>query len=339
MHTSHEKSFELASWQMEFVEQYLRDTKAKSLLVAEAGMGKTVTALYTASKMLESRVIDSTLIITDRVVLRDQWRSAAHTYGIDLAGSIESHLHGDGVVVNIQSLHSEKQHLSLEEIGQSRRWLIIADDPSFEPKAVAGVVDRLLAVNKDSKALFIARQIPKEIPFESEFRFNSEFIFDRSIIQLLSTEIQIARFAPSFSILRQLERGSASMDDLSWREFEKLIATLLEKDGYVVDLMQGSKDGGVDVVAVKDMGAAGYFKTLWQAKKKAQKNKVGISIVRELADTRQEFGASKGIIVTSSYLTRGALARVDRDKYLLGKVDRDDLEQWIQRALFGRADR
>jgi HJR/Mrr/RecB family endonuclease len=125
---------------------------------------------------------------------------------------------------------------------------------------------------------------------------------------------------------------------LSWREFEKLIAALLEKDGYVVDLMQGSKDGGVDVVAVKDMGSAGYFKTLWQAKKKAQKNKVGISIVRELADTRQEFRASKGIIVTSSYLTSGALQRVDRDKYILGKVDRDDLEQWIQRTIFGQTD-
>lgn len=323
---------------MEFVDQYLRDTKAKSLLVAAPGTGKTITALYAANRMLESRVVDSTLIITDRVALRDQWRSAAQTYGIDLAGSIESFLHGDGVAVNIQSLRSEKQHPSLEEIGQSRRWLIIADDPSFEPKAVSGLVDRLLASNKNSKALYIARQVPEELSFESEFRFNSEFILDRSIIQLPSTELQVARFAPSFSILCQLERGSTSLDDLSWREFEKLIAALLEKDGYVVDLMQGSKDGGVDVVAVKDMGSAGYFKTLWQAKKKAQKNKVGISIVRELADTRQEFGASKGIIVTSSYLTRGALRRVDRDKYILGKVDRNDLEQWIQRTLFGRTD-
>jgi restriction system protein len=338
MLTSHLKSFALAEWQIKFVDQYLRDTKTKSLLIAAPGTGKTVTALYAAKKMLESRTIDSTLIITDRVVLRDQFRSTAQIYGMDLTDSIEGCLRGDGAAVTIQSLRSERQYLSLEEVGKSRRWFIIADEPVFAPEAVVGVVDQLLAGNKDSKVLFVARQIPKEISFESEFRFHSEFILDRSIIQLPSTEIQVARFAPSFSLLRQLERGSTALDDLSWREFEKLIAALLEKDGYVVDLMQGSKDGGVDVVAVKNMGAAGYFKTLWQAKKKAQKNKVGISIVRELADTRQEFGASKGIIVTSSYLTSGALQRVDRDKYLLGKIDRDDLEQWIQRTLFGRVD-
>jgi hypothetical protein len=204
MPTSPLRSFALAKWQMKFVDQYLRDTKTKSLLVTAAGTGKTVTALYAANKMLESRTVDSTLIITDRVILRDQWRSAAQTYGMDLAGSIDGYLRGDGAAVNIQSLRSEKQHLSLEEVGKSRRWLIIADDPGSEPKAVAGVVDQLLASNKGSKALFIARQVPKELSFESEFRFNSEFILDRSIIQLPSTELQVARFAPSFSILRQL---------------------------------------------------------------------------------------------------------------------------------------
>ena len=98
--------------------------------------------------------------------------------------------------------------------------------------------------------------------------------------------------------------------------------------------MRGTKDGGVDVVAVKDLEAVGSFKTLWQAKKKGLNNRVGLSVIRELADTRNEMKASKGIIVTSTYLTRGALARVQRDKYILGKVDRDDLNGWIRRAFF-----
>jgi restriction system protein len=85
--------------------------------------------------------------------------------------------------------------------------------------------------------------------------------------------------------------------------------------------------------AQSDMGEAGFFKTLWQAKKKEAKNKVGLSVIRELADTRSEFKASKGIIVTSTYLTKDALARIQRDKYILGKVDRDDLNEWIERTL------
>ena len=137
----------------------------------------------------------------------------------------------------------------------------------------------MLSVNGGSRALFIARHVPSDLSFEAEFRFKTEFIFDHAIIEVPSTEARVARFAPSFSLLRELQRGPAAIDGLSWREFERLIATLLEKDGYTVELMQGSKDGGVDVIAVKDLGATGYFKTLWQAKKQNVKNKVGISIV------------------------------------------------------------
>jgi hypothetical protein len=329
-------SFVPAKWQEEFVSKYLSEPKAKSLLVATPGTGKTVTALYAAIKMLESGIVDSTLVITDGLALTEQWRYAANSYGIDLKGSIENFIRGDAAALNIQSLLGHDLQPSIEEIGKSRRWLIIADDPSYKPKSVATLVDRLLNINKDSKALFMARNVPIELSFEAEFRFNTEFILERSIIELPSTEMQVARFAPSFSILRQLEKGTVSIDEMSWRNFEKLIAALLEKDGYIVELMQGTKDGGVDVVAVKDMGAVGYFKTLWQAKKNSEGNKVGVSIVRELADTRMEFGASKGIVVTTSYLTKGALQRVDRDKYILGKVDHDDLELWIQQTLFGR---
>ena len=57
--------------------------------------------------------------------------------------------------------------------------------------------------------------------------------------------------------------------------------------------------------------------------------------MRELADTRLEVGASKAVIVTTSYLTHGALKRVERDRYLLGKVDRDDVDRWIDRTLRG----
>jgi restriction system protein len=196
----------------------------------------------------------------------------------------------------------------------------------------------MLGLNAGSRALFISSRVPKGLSYEAEFRFRTEFIVDRSIIEAVATANRIARFSPSFSLLPQLQNGPATIDSMSWREFEKLVAALLEKDGYVVELMKGSKDGGVDIVAVKDLGPNGYFKALWQAKKQSVKNKVGIAVIRELADTREEFGASKGIIVTSSYLTRGALQRVDRDKYILGKIDRRDLDVWIRRALFGTDD-
>ena len=328
----------LAPWQREFVDKFVSDPKQKPLLVAAPGTGKTTTALVAANVMLNRGIVDATLVISDRVMLRDQWRDVAARYGMSLAESIEQHLDRQGVSATIQSLRAKGSEASVDEASRSRRWFIIADDSAYETKSLAALVDRMLSANIESRALFIARLVPANLSFEAEFKFRTELVLDRSILEARSTEIRVARFSPSFSLLRRLQRGTAAIDTLSWREFEKLIAALLERDGYVVDLMQGSKDGGVDVVAVKNLGAAGYFKTLWQAKKQSQKNKVGISIVRELADTRNEFGASKGIIVTSSHLTSGALQRIERDKYILGKVDREDLDAWIQRTLFGRRD-
>ncbi|HEY6873044.1 MAG TPA: restriction endonuclease [Geobacteraceae bacterium] len=324
----------LANWQQDFVDQFLSQQHSKSLLVAAPGTGKTITALFAANKMLERGLVDSLLVISDRIVLRDQWRHIANRYGIELENSLENHLGRYGVSATLQSLRTKDAEARVEAAARARRWLIVADDPAYETKSLVSLVDRMLSLNNDSKALFISRNVPQGLSYESEFRFKTEFILERSILEAPATEIRVARYAPSFSLLRQLQKGTTALDSLSWREFEKLIATLLEKDGYTVELMQGSKDGGVDVIAVKDLGANGYFKALWQAKKQALTNKVGISVVRELADTRQEFGASKGIIVTSSYLTSGALNRINRDKYILGKVDREDLDAWIRRTLF-----
>jgi restriction system protein len=321
--------------QQEFVDQFLREQSSKSLLVAAPGTGKTTTALFAASKMLSQGVVDSLLVISDRVVVRDQWSEAAKRYGIELETSFKNHLSQRGASITLQSLLTKSSTEAIEEAGRARRWLIIADDTPHETDPLVALVDRMLSFNDSSKALFISRFVPGGLSFDSEFRFGSELILDRSILDAPATEIRVARFAPSFSLLRQLQNGSAAIDEMSWRDFERLIAALLERDGYTVELMDGTKDGGVDVMATKNLGPSGYFRTLWQAKKKNQSNKVGISVVRELADTRQEFGASKGIIVTSSYLTRGAIERINRDKFILGKVDRRDLDAWIRRTFFG----
>lgn len=325
----------LAHWQQDFVNKFLRQQSAKSLLVAQAGTGKTVTSLVAAWEMVERGIVDSVLVISDRIVVRDQWRQVAGRYGLDLADTLESELGRHGLSATLQSLRSESARAKIAEAAIARRWLIIADDPGYETSSLVILVDRMLALNPDSRALFIARNVPEGLSFDAEFRFRTEFILDRKILESPATELRVAHFAPTFSLLRDLQRDSTALDNLTWRHFEKLIATLLEKDGYAIELMQGSKDGGVDVVAVKDLGVNGYFKALWQAKKQGRSSKVGISVVRELADTRHEFRASKGIIVTSSYLTRGALQRIERDKYLLGKVDRNDLDAWIRRTLAG----
>jgi Restriction endonuclease/Type III restriction enzyme, res subunit len=320
----------LTSWQQGFVDQFVSQQHSKSLLVAASGTGKTLAVLVAAKNLFERRTVDSLLVISDRALIRDQWRHAAAQYGIHLGHSLKGSPEPHGTSATIQSLRSKDALATMEAAIGGRRWLIVADEPGNEANSV---VDRILSNNKESRALCVAPYVPSGQSFEAAFRFRSELLLGRAILECAGTELCVARFAPSFALLRRLISEATSLDRMSWREFEKLIATLLENDGYTVELMQGSKDGGVDVVAMKDLGANGFYKALWQAKKRSAANKVGISVVRELADTRQEFGASKGIVVTTSYLTRGALQRIEREKYILGKVDRLDLDAWIRRTL------
>ena len=146
----------------------------------------------------------------------------------------------------------------------------------------------------------------------------------------------LAIFSPSITVLERLHRQQAKLDTITWRELEKLIAELLDNEGYEVKLGKGSKDGGADIIAFKNLPGVGPIKSVWQAKHYAGGNKIGINLIRELADVRNELGASKAIMVTTSYLTSGALDRVERDKYTLGKVERNELEKWIDKRLFGQ---
>ncbi|GHO88196.1 restriction endonuclease [Dictyobacter formicarum] len=157
-------------------------------------------------------------------------------------------------------------------------------------------------------------------------------LYSQTALASLETRQQIARLSPSFRIFEKiLDQQGAPLDRLHWREFEELIADLLEKDGYQVKLGCGTKDGGQDIIAMKELEGVGSFMSVWQAKKLVPEKKVGLSVIRELADTRTQHKASKGIIVTSTYLTRGALERVSQDQFILGKVDRDDLMKWVRR--------
>lgn len=174
-----------------------------------------------------------------------------------------------------------------------------------------------------------------EMLFSKQFALLRRIRYDREELVLPETRLEIGYLSPSFRILEKILAGGINLDKIHWRELEELVAELLEKDGYFVELGSGQSDGGADIIATKDLGEVGFFKSIWQAKKK-HRNKVGIAVIRELADTCNEHKANKGIIVTTSYLTSGALARVKRDEYILGKVDRDDLLKWIERVLRGR---
>ena len=118
----------------------------------------------------------------------------------------------------------------------------------------------------------------------------------------------IARFVFSLWGIAQLRKlqqrrlldsqtGLASIRELSWRDFERLLAEAFRRRGYQVEETGPGPDGGVDLILRR-----GDQVTLVQAK---QWNtfRVGVKIVRELYGVQKAQGATTAIVVTSGRFT------------------------------------
>lgn len=149
----------------------------------------------------------------------------------------------------------------------------------------------------------------------------------------ISDGVLIRGCAPSLVALRRLFSKGVDLGKINWRELEEIVGELLSLDGYNVEVGRGTKDRGIDVLASKVLPHVGLLRTVWQAKHLKPGNKVALKTIRELADIRDKAGATKGIIVTTGFLTAGALQRIRQDAYCLEKVERPELEDWIRRSL------
>jgi hypothetical protein len=121
------------------------------------------------------------------------------------------------------------------------------------------------------------------------------------------------------------------MRSLDWRSFEKLLAQIIEDFGYEVDLQRGTKDGGVDIFAIRRTGGAfGVEKYLVQAKR--WKNSVGVQPVRELLYLHTENKMTKSCLATTATFTAGAWDLADVHKWTLSLKDFAGLSEWVQDA-------
>jgi hypothetical protein len=79
--------------------------------------------------------------------------------------------------------------------------------------------------------------------------------------------------------LSLLDKSPDLLFQLPSRRFEELVAEILEKQGYEVDLTPASGDGGFDMYAAKKDGL-GKFLYLVECKRYTPPNKVGVEIIR-----------------------------------------------------------
>jgi DNA-binding response OmpR family regulator len=146
---------------------------------------------------------------------------------------------------------------------------------------------------------------------------------------VFAAEIQLDHI--DLALYLALRQHPALLKTLDWRKFEILLADILETFGYEVELMQGTKDGGVDIFALRKDGDLGSHRYLVQAKR--WNRKVGVEPVQRLLFQHTHRKATKSCLATTAEFTQGAWSLAGEYKWQLELRDYNGLREWVEKAI------
>lgn len=129
-------------------------------------------------------------------------------------------------------------------------------------------------------------------------------------------------------IIEKFSKNPQELQNINRRLFEVLVAEIFDAFGFDVELTKRTRDGGRDIVAIKNKEIA--IKYLIECKRPDIGNKVGVRPVRELLGVKSDEKATKAILATTSYFTSDARMFFERNKWELEGKDYDGLIDWIE---------
>ena len=121
---------------------------------------------------------------------------------------------------------------------------------------------------------------------------------------------------------------------LHWRDFEKLIAELMESQGFHVELGPGRGDGGVDLTLLQ-RDPIGDLLTLVQAKKYRADRPIGLQAVQALHGAKAAGCANDSMFITTSAYRPSARRFAGRHNVQMQLYVSDDVRQWCAEASAG----
>lgn len=148
---------------------------------------------------------------------------------------------------------------------------------------------------------------------------------DRRSFDIPAAETSHIAIATDLRLIRSMTADPTRLLSLTARQFEIFTYELLDRFGYAdVRIGKGSKDGGIDVSAYIEH-PLGIERVIVQCKRNAIDNKVGEPVIKQLLSDTDIHKAARGLIVTTSYLTRGARLLIESYRHRLSALDYDQL--------------
>ena len=129
-------------------------------------------------------------------------------------------------------------------------------------------------------------------------------------------------------------KNSSQLTRLKWREFEKLVAELLQAQGFQAELGPGSGDGGVDIRLVQ-RDPIGDLLTLVQVKKYRKDRRIELQAVQALYGAEKAYCAQGSLFVTTSDYESVARRFAGRENVQMDLYVSDDVRNWCNDASAG----
>ena len=124
------------------------------------------------------------------------------------------------------------------------------------------------------------------------------------------------------------------LDDVSRRDFERLIAELFARMGFEIELSRQSKDDGIDFLAIRPERVAPIILIVQckhpdSNKPSSRRRRIGVELMRELYGTAVWNDVRNCIMVTSSKFTAGAQTFAAGKPDQIKLADRSAILRWI----------
>jgi len=113
--------------------------------------------------------------------------------------------------------------------------------------------------------------------------------------------------------------------------FEEIVAEIFSGFGYEVELTQRTRDGGKDIIAIRQTEVNLRF--LIECKRPDPGNHVGVSVVRELYGVKIDDGATKAILATTTHLSNDAKLFIKKHQWELEAKEYNGILDWIKSYL------
>jgi len=128
-------------------------------------------------------------------------------------------------------------------------------------------------------------------------------------------------------MIRFFSEHPEEMKTMDRRRFVELIAELFDGFGYEVEMTKQTRDGGRDIIAIKDSEVR--VKYIIEAKRPNPENPVGVVPVRALYGAKCREKATKAILATTTYFTKDARLEFGGNLWELELRDYDGIIKWV----------